>query len=228
MPAFLLILFFVILINWLGWWLLAIVAGLAASSFGILLYVDKRQSQSTWAPQIESPRQADFAAQSARTIRIKINSVTVGGTQAALPRQRSLVSSPNEFRPNVALIIKDEPLERILSGGKTWEMRAQHTRKRETVALAKKGTGQVFGVADIVDSRGPLSDATMMSTVPMHGIASSRLLDPDIAKYRYAWVLTNIRRLPHPIPYSHTKGAQSFVLLDEETSRSIVTSTSRP
>ena len=225
MPAFLLILLFVILIHWLGWWLLAIVAGIAVS---ILIYVEKGQGLSTWVPPIESTPKADFATRSARTVRIEINSVTVGGPQAALTRKQSLVSYPNELRPNVALIIKGEPLERILSGVKTWEMRAQHTRKRETVALAKKGTGQVFGVADIVDSRGPLSDATMMSTISMHGIASSRLLDPDIAKYRYAWVLTNIRRLPHPIPYSHTKGAQSFVLLDEETSRSIVTSTSRP
>ena len=66
----------------------------------------------------------------------------------------------------------------------------------------------------------------MNSTVAMHGIDPSRLMVAETAKYRYAWVLANVRRLPDPIPYYHTKGAQSFILLDAGTSLAILAAAS--
>jgi len=229
MPAFLVILLLVVLVSWLGWWLLAIVGGLfAACAIWIYIYLDKSQITASQTALSDSYRYdyCQVPAHPARTVRSEIKSVSFGRKQcpSSLARNKSPLS--NELRLKVALVVKDEPLERILSGQKTWEMRTTHTRKRETVALAKKGTGQIFGLADIIDSCGPLSDATMNSTVAMHGIDPSRLMVAETAKYRYAWVLANVRRLPDPIPYSHTKGAQSFILLDAGTSLAILAAAS--
>lgn len=55
------------------------------------------------------------------------------------------------------LIIREEPLDRILSGQKTWEMRSDHTRKRGRIGLVRKGSKAIFGIAEIVDSKGPLT-----------------------------------------------------------------------
>lgn len=46
------------------------------------------------------------------------------------------------------LIIRPEPLEKILSGRKTWEMRCGPIHKRETIALILKGSKAIYGVAD--------------------------------------------------------------------------------
>ena len=112
------------------------------------------------------------------------------------------------------LIIREEPLARILSGAKTWEMRSGATKVRGTVALIQKGSKAIFGVADIVDSRGPFSRLEMLESVQFHGIVAERLDDPGVANYRFSWVLKNVRRLPRQINYIH-KGGVTFVTLDE-------------
>lgn len=111
------------------------------------------------------------------------------------------------------LIIREEPLDRILSGMKTWEMRTGHTKIRGTVALIRKGSKAIFGVADIVDSRGPFSRAEMLESVRCHGIVPDRLDNSDVTDYRFAWVLQKVRRLPRQIRYQH-KGGVIFVTLD--------------
>ena len=45
------------------------------------------------------------------------------------------------------LIIRPEPLEKILSGRKTWEMRSDTIHKRETIALIQKGSKAIYGMA---------------------------------------------------------------------------------
>ena len=112
------------------------------------------------------------------------------------------------------LIIREEPLDKILSGQKTWEMRSAHTKIRGRVGLVRKGSKAVFGIAEIVDSKGPLTDAQLLNTVHLHGISTSRLQSGEVAGYRYAWVLASVRRLAVPIPYQH-KGGVVFVTLDE-------------
>jgi len=112
------------------------------------------------------------------------------------------------------LIIREEPLGRILSGQKTWEMRSAHTKVRGRIGLVKKGSKAVFGIAEIVDSKGPLTDAQFLQTVHLHGILPTRVQAGEVASYRYAWVLSSVRRLTEPIPYQH-KGGVIFVTLDE-------------
>lgn len=111
------------------------------------------------------------------------------------------------------LIIRPEPLERILSGRKTWEMRSAHTKVRGPIALIRKGSKAVYGMAHILDSRGPLSRDEMLKTTQLHGITSDRLDTGEVAGYRYAWILGSVRRLERPIPYQHTGGV-TFVTID--------------
>lgn len=115
------------------------------------------------------------------------------------------------------LIIRPEPLEKILSGRKTWEMRSDPIHKRETIALIQKGSNAIYGVADIVGSIGPLSREEMIANEAKHQIEPYRLDNPEVVKYRYAWELANVRRLKHPVPYLHKPGQVKFVGLDEMT-----------
>jgi hypothetical protein len=114
------------------------------------------------------------------------------------------------------LIIRAEHLANILSGHKTWEMRAQPVRKREEIALIQQGAKVILGVAEIVDCLGPLTEADMLSNADKHLVERARL--PDVtAKYRYAWVLANARRLTQPVPCPMKRGQQQFVSIPPET-----------
>ena len=54
-------------------------------------------------------------------------------------------------------LVIDEPwISKILQGLKCWEMRSGHTTIREQIALIRKGSGKVVGVARLVGCRGPL------------------------------------------------------------------------
>jgi hypothetical protein len=144
MPAFLLILVVVVLVKWLGWWLLPIVAGLLAA-YCLLAWWEKRQTASLYGRSgtLSAPMHVSGDTPRMVTVEVKFED----SPRSTAGRQSVAVPAP-DFFPNVALVIKDEPLEQLLAGNKTIEMKAQHTRKRETVTLAKKGTGQIFGVAD--------------------------------------------------------------------------------
>lgn len=61
------------------------------------------------------------------------------------------------------LIIKDPYLSYILDGTKTWEMRSTSTKQRGLVTLIKNRTGKVWGLAELVDVRGPLSMNDMLT-----------------------------------------------------------------
>ncbi len=130
------------------------------------------------------------------------------------------VSTTNRSRthniPTSGLIIKPEPLEKILNGKKIWEMRSITTKKRGPIALIGKGSKRIMGIATIIDVRGPLSNAAMIDTEAMHQIAPTRLDDENVQKLRYAWVLSNVTRLDPPIAYIPRKGAVRFVDLTAE------------
>ena len=124
-------------------------------------------------------------------------------------------STPKMNAPISGLIIRPEPLEKILDGRKMWEMRSDGKAKREIVALIEKGGKRILGVARIVDVRGPLSEQTMRDTFSMHGIDSSRLLDPSVQKLRFAWVLADIKRFDSPVPFEPRSGPVRFVTLND-------------
>ena len=111
------------------------------------------------------------------------------------------------------LIIRPEPLAKILAGLKTWEMRGRSLEKRGAIGLIAKGSKAVSGVAEIVNCIGPLSDSELASGEPFHRVPSDRISELVASKYRYAWVLANVQSLARPVPYVH-KGGVQFVTLD--------------
>ena len=124
------------------------------------------------------------------------------------------------------LIIRDEPIEKILNGLKTWEMRSTNTKIREKIALIKKGTKAIYGVAEIVESRGPLTRSEMNESISLHRITADRMDDPEVSKYKHAWVLEGVQRLKRPIPYQHTGGV-TFVSLDDTATQQLMDSLAR-
>lgn len=119
------------------------------------------------------------------------------------------------------LIIDTPHIENILSGRKVWEMRSTRTKQRGVVALIRKGSGKVIGVAEIIDSIGPFSTEQMLQNQSKHLISKERLADPKVSKWNNAWVLRNARLLKNPVPYVHPNGAVIWVTLDAGTQAKI-------
>lgn len=113
-------------------------------------------------------------------------------------------------------IIIDEPwIGKILSGEKTWEMRSTGARHRGPIALIKKGSKTVFGVAELYDCSDRLSLDELKGSQDQHCIPDSILEAPDY-KWNVAWKLKNIHRLDQPVPYQHKGGSTIWVSLDEQ------------
>ncbi|MCW4054174.1 MAG: ASCH domain-containing protein [Candidatus Bathyarchaeota archaeon] len=49
------------------------------------------------------------------------------------------------------LIIDERYISKIIAQEKTWELRRKPTKKREVIALGKKGTSKAIGTAEIAD-----------------------------------------------------------------------------
>jgi hypothetical protein len=112
-------------------------------------------------------------------------------------------------------LVIDEPwISLILSGKKTWEMRSTGTRKREPIGLIRKGSKQVVGIADLVDSLPALSREDYARTEAFHriplGLQSAAILRRRVRP----WVLAAARSLPTPIPYKHGSGPVIWIKLD--------------
>lgn len=116
------------------------------------------------------------------------------------------------------LIIDTPPIDRILSGKKTWEMRSSATQQRGRIALIRKGSGLVVGTVEIVGCEGPLNPDQMLAAHDKHMIDPDRIRSGEVAKWKYGWVLRNVKPLSKPVPYRHPSGAVIWVNLDPEVS----------
>lgn len=111
-----------------------------------------------------------------------------------------------------ALVVRHEPLEKILSGEKTWEIRGSVTHIRGSIGLIAKGTGLILGCAELIDCFGPLSMLEMLATVACHRIRPERLKPGDLPfDDIFAWRLHAARRFDEPLAYSHPRGAVRWV-----------------
>lgn len=111
-------------------------------------------------------------------------------------------------------LIIDEPwISKITNGEKIWEMRSRPTSKRERIALIRKGSGTVVGIATIKEVMGPFDDQKIAATFEQHRVPTHM-----IGKWRYGWVLENVRKLATPVPYIHRSGAVTWVTLDSASS----------
>jgi hypothetical protein len=113
------------------------------------------------------------------------------------------------------LIIQAEPLEKILTGRKTWEMRSVHTKKRGRIALIKKGSGRIYGTATILGSLGPFTEVDMVANQDKRGMSTSRMREPQASKWRCAWVLGDVKPLAIRLEYVQKSGSVTFVNLDD-------------
>lgn len=120
------------------------------------------------------------------------------------------------------LIIKAPFIDWIMAGRKTWELRSKHTQVRGPIALIKQGTGTVVAVARLIESKGPLTDADMAGNFQNHAVAPDRLLLPEVQKYRFAWVLSDVKQLGRPVPYIHRSGAVIWAALDDAAAGAVV------
>ena len=119
------------------------------------------------------------------------------------------------------IVIADPWIDRILDGQKNWEMRSSSTSVRGPIALIKKGTGTIVGVATLTDCRGPFDKTELLQFVTKHTITEAQLATGAFDKWKYAWVLSDVKRLAHPIAYHHSKGAVIWVRLDSAAKREL-------
>jgi hypothetical protein len=121
-------------------------------------------------------------------------------------------------------IIIDEPwIGKILAGEKSWEMRSKRTPTRGVIALVKKGTKTVVGVAELYECDGPHSLDGLRSAISRHCIPETIYNEPDY-KWYFAWKLKNVRALKIPVPYIHKNGATVWVNLDDNAIEKIAES----
>jgi hypothetical protein len=112
-------------------------------------------------------------------------------------------------------LVIDEPwISLIISGEKTWEMRSRNTLVRGRIALIRKGSKSVIGVADLVRTLPRLSRSGLKASVGKHRIPKSEI--GEDFKHSTAWVLERARPLFEPVPYRHPAGAVIWVNLGPE------------
>lgn len=128
-----------------------------------------------------------------------------------------MINNPFVIR---TLLIQPEPMELILAGVKTWEIRGSRTKIRETIGLIPSRSGTVVAVCDLVDCVGPLTGQLFRTNAAKAGI---RPREAQLGYYQetYAWVLADIRVLRKPVPYMHPSGAIIWVKLEGKTEAAI-------
>jgi hypothetical protein len=119
-----------------------------------------------------------------------------------------------------ALIIDEPWISKILNGEKDWEMRSSMTSHRGLFGLIKKGSGKIFGIANLTGVSGPYDSKGLKKAAGHHQVGSQRYNDPAY-KWRFAWELSNIQRLDKPVDYIHKSGAVIWVKLEEKSIKSI-------
>lgn len=115
-----------------------------------------------------------------------------------------------------ALIIREPWISLILSGEKTWEMRTSWTSVRGWIALARKGTNTIAGLAYLSDCRPPLSALTYDQYFDFHQIPPDQTANVIENKWIFPWVFSDVVAFQEPIPFQSTPSAVTFVKLDAD------------
>ena len=121
-----------------------------------------------------------------------------------------------------ALIIDEPWISEALAGRKTWEMRKGPVKIRGTIALIKKGSATIVGVADLVGCEPALqSEEAYAAAESKHRIPAERQKKAFADGWRTPWVLKNARRLRKPVTYRHPMGAVIWVNLEDSVGAEI-------
>jgi hypothetical protein len=113
------------------------------------------------------------------------------------------------------LIIDTPWIDLILDRRKTWEMRTRRTARRGVIALIRKGSGQVVGVASLAAVHGPLSREELSANVDRHCVPAGQVRVGRMDRHRVAWELGDARRLSVSVSYRHPLGAVIWVVLND-------------
>lgn len=97
-------------------------------------------------------------------------------------------------------------------------MRSQATAHRGWFGLIRKGSGQVVGLARLIDCGKALNPTEMIASHEHHRIPDSMIHSGAVAKWVIPWKLADIRPLERPISYEHKSGAVTWVLFSDEVS----------
>lgn len=136
-----------------------------------------------------------------------------GGKTQAPSATRSEFSGTGPGVPTRGLVIMEEPLNKILQGRKTMELRSKHNRQLGPVALIKKGSGKIYAVAEIVESIGPMTFEEFQDHAREHAVEPERQKEVFYENgWNHGWRLKNVKSLKTPVSYIH-KG-MSQVKLD--------------
>lgn len=117
------------------------------------------------------------------------------------------------------LMIKTPFIDQIFDDGKTWEIRGNNTRIRGKIALIRSSSGMIIGTCQLVNSIGPLTLKQIISGRKKHLSSVIGLSLGFGYENPWAWVLTDAKRLPEPIPYKHPRGAVIWVNLENHLQR---------
>lgn len=125
-----------------------------------------------------------------------------------------LLSSSPEV--NMRGLIIDEPwiTHIVVKKDKDWELRSRDTKIRGRIALIKKGSGQIVGTANLVDSV-PRSLAYLSKHKHRHQCNRGQLVRYSNGKKLYTWIFKSVRRLKKPVSYTHPQGAVIWVTLSD-------------
>jgi hypothetical protein len=115
------------------------------------------------------------------------------------------------------LIVWSYPLEQILRGSKTWEIRSRAAHVRGRIGLIESGSGTVVGTCELVDCKGPLTREQRRTGARRAGFPRGETIGPGT----YAWVLKRARRLRQPVRYRHPRGAITWVKLGASVRRQL-------
>ena len=110
------------------------------------------------------------------------------------------------------LIIKPYWVDKIFNENKLWEIRGCNTSKRGKIAIAKSGTGCVFGTVNLINSI-PLTKEIWEINEKNHQVDIS--WEELLKRYKkpYAWIFEygSVKKYQEPVTYNHPKGAVIWV-----------------
>ena len=120
-----------------------------------------------------------------------------------------------------ALIVKPEPMRKILDGPKSWEIRRGRCHIQGLIGLIESTSGSVVGVAELVECVGPLTRALRIANARKMGVSADEAAEAW-SRGLYAWVLRKRRRLSHPVRYRHPQGVIRWVSLSPTVEKAIL------
>lgn len=101
--------------------------------------------------------------------------------------------------------------DEIMDNNKTWEIRKNNCNIREKIYILKSKTCEIVGECEIIDSF-LLTKELFEENFDKHHINCKFEELPN--NYKYAWVLSNIKKYEEPKKYKHKKGCQIWINID--------------